>query len=62
MPLYSVWLKPDDEFVISVCVDAKSLAEAIDKGQKLDTRKHMLAKGVEWIDGHFSVTGVYEHD
>lgn len=62
MPLFNIWMKPLEDLVISVKIDAKDLAEALEKGKKLDTKKQLLAKGLEWIDGGFYVSGVHEND
>jgi hypothetical protein len=58
---YHVWIKLDD-VCISIPVHAGSLEGAIEKGKQLDMRKDILAKGIEWIDGHFVVTGVHTDD
>lgn len=49
------------EGTISFSVSADSLEEAITKGRERAKKMNPWAKGIDWIDGHPEVDGVFEN-
>lgn len=57
---YLVYLKPDDDLLISITVDADSLDEALRLGPKAMSNAKIFTPQAEWVGGSFRVSGVLE--
>jgi len=58
MPMYSIEFGFDDDISFAKEIVADSFEDALKKARDMSTRK-LLAKDVEWFDGHAIVKGVH---
>jgi len=59
MPTYSIEFTFDEDISFSKEIVADSFESALKLAREMNTKK-LLAKGLEWFDGHAVVRGVTE--